>query len=89
MPCQDFDANALYFALCTLAFNLFALMRMHLPEGYENSRAKTIRWRLYALAGKVVRHGRKVYLKLSVTHHKLLQNICTSLQYLDQAPQAP
>lgn len=89
MPCQDVDANALYFALCTLAFNLFALMRMHLPEGYENGRAKTIRWRLYALAGKVVRHGRKVYLKLSAAHHNLLQHIRISLKYLDQPPQAP
>lgn len=25
MPCKNFDANALYFALCSLAFNLSAL----------------------------------------------------------------
>lgn len=43
MPCSDFDANALYFSLCMLAYNLFALMRALLPARFESSRAKTIR----------------------------------------------
>lgn len=86
MPCQDFDANALYFSLCTLAFNLFALMRMYLPARFESCRAKTIRWRLYALAGKVVRHGRQVFLKLKATHYALLSDILRPLQALPQAP---
>lgn len=89
MPCQDFEANALYFSLCALAFNLFVLMRMHLPNGYENCRAKTLRWRVYALAGKVVRHGRKIYLKLNTAHHDLLQHLFLSLKHLNQTPQAP
>ena len=86
MPCQDFAANALYFSLCTLAFNLLALMRMHLPPRFESCRAKTIRWRLYGLAGKIVRHGRKVYLKVSAAHQRLLQEILWPLQHLAQAP---
>ena len=86
MPCQDFDANALYFSLCTLAFNLFALMRMHLPARFESCRAKTIRWRLYGLAGKVVRHGRQVFLKLKASHCLLLSEVLEGFQYLAQAP---
>ena len=54
LPCGDFDANALYFAITTLAYNLFALLRMVLPAKWESCRVTTIRWRLYALAGKVI-----------------------------------
>lgn len=60
LPCQDFDANTFYFALCSLAYNLFALLRMLLPVQFEACRAKTVRLRIFALAGKVVRHGRKI-----------------------------
>jgi len=88
MPCQDFDANALFFALCTLAFNLFARMRMYLPACFEGARVKTIRWRIYALAAKVVRHGRQFYLKLKASHQTLLQEVLLSLRKLSQA-QAP
>ena len=86
MPCQNFDANALYFSLCALAFNLFSLMRMYFPDHLENARAKTIRYRLYAIAGKVVRHGRQVFLKLQSKHHDLLSGILTPIQQLAQAP---
>ena len=86
MPCADFDANALYFSLCALAYNLFALMRALLPIRFERCRAKTIRWRLYALAGKVVMHGRKLYLKVTAAHRKLLAEVFSALDQLAQAP---
>ncbi len=86
MPCQNFDANALYFALCALAYNLFTLFRMFLPACFESTRAKTIRWRIFALAGKVVRHGRKLYLKLKQAHHDLLSDILRRLSPLSLAP---
>jgi hypothetical protein len=80
LPCGDFDANALYFAICTLAYNLFALMRMLLPAQWEACRATTIRWRLYALAGKVVRHGRSVTLKLTQSGVQLLAEILSRIK---------
>jgi hypothetical protein len=87
MPCRDFDANALYFVLCSLAFNLFALMRLYLPAPFTNAQAKTIRWRIYGLAAKVVRHGRTFYLKLKASHQALLQQVLLSLQrFQAQAP---
>jgi len=86
MPCQDFQANALYFALCALAFNLFALMRMLLPKEFESMRAKTFRHRVYAIAEKVVRHGRKLYLKVKAAHKLLLARLLEALQKLAQAP---
>jgi len=86
MPCQDFDANALYFSLCALAYNLFALFRMFLPACFESMRAKTIRWRIFDLAGKVVHHGRKLSLKLKQAHHDLLKNILGRLSALSLSP---
>lgn len=86
MPCQDFNANALFFALCALAFNLFVLLRLHLPAHLEGAQAKTIRWRIYALAAKVVRQGRRIYLKLKAAHHALLEEVLLSLRKLSQAP---
>ena len=43
-------ANALYFLISSLSYNLFALMRLLLPEDLAHHRAMTIRWRLYAAA---------------------------------------
>lgn len=39
LPCGDFKANELYFALSGLAYNVFALMRQLLPEKWAQSRA--------------------------------------------------
>ena len=83
LPCGDFDANALYFAISTLAYNLFALMRMLLPPSWESYRVTTIRWRLYALAGKVVHHGRRVTLKLRQTGVSLLAEVLSKIRAVD------
>lgn len=43
LPCYDFKANAFYFLISTLSFNLFALMRQLLPEELAHHRATTLR----------------------------------------------
>lgn len=42
-PCSDFNANALYFLIAALSYNLFALMRQLLPEELAHHRAMTLR----------------------------------------------
>jgi hypothetical protein len=65
MPCGQFAANALFFGLGVLAYNLYKLFeKWVLPEGYRRVRACTVRYRLYAVAGKVVRTGRSLVLKV-------------------------
>jgi hypothetical protein len=65
MPCGQFEANALFFAIGVLAYNLYKLFeKWVLPEGYRRVRACTVRYRLYAVAGKVVRTGRSLVLKV-------------------------
>lgn len=80
LPCSDFKANALYFLISALSFNLFALMRQLLPEKLAHHRATTIRWRLYAIAGKVVKTARQLTLKLKEKHHQLLDQVLEALR---------
>ena len=74
LPCSDFKANALYFLITALSYNVFALMRALLPETLSNHRIITIRWRLYAIAAKVVRTGRQWFVKLKAQHRALFRN---------------
>ena len=80
LPCSDFKANALYLLISALSFNLFALMRQLLPEELAHHRATTIRWRLYAIAGKVVKTARQLTLKLKEKHHQLLTQVLEALR---------
>jgi len=86
LPCSDFNANAVYFSICALAYNLFALMRQLLPEGLECHRAKTIRWRLYALAAKVVKTGRQIFVKVRAQHQTLLNQALTAMRQFEPPP---
>ncbi len=86
LPCSDFNANALYFLISALSFNLFALMRQLLPEALASHRAMTIRWRLYAIAAKVVKTGRQLFVKLQSKHQTLLEQVLAALRKFDPPP---
>lgn len=81
LPCSDFQANALYFHICALSYNLFALMRQLLPEDLSHHRAITLRWRLYAVAAKVVKTGRQVFIKMK-GQHQLLDQVLMALRQI-------
>lgn len=83
LPCSDFKANALYFLIAALSYNLFALMRQLLPASLSRHRAITIRWRLYAMAGKVVKTGRRLFVKLKENHQRLLEEVLIALRGVD------
>jgi hypothetical protein len=86
LPCSDFKANALYFNIAALSYNLFALMRQLLPEPLAHHRVITIRWRLYAMAAKVVKTGRQCYVKLKRHHHVLLAEVLEALRRFEPPP---
>ena len=79
LPCSDFGANALYVCMCALAYNVFALLRAGLPPEFRFVRATTLRVRLFALASKIVQHGRQWTLKLHQTHYQLLSRVFAHL----------
>ena len=76
MPCGDFAANAVFFRLGTIAYNLFVLFKLSaLSNGWRHVQVQTLRWRLYNVAGKVVSHGRRLILKVSAWIHEMLADI--------------
>jgi hypothetical protein len=66
MPCGQFEANAMFFRLGVLAYNLFVgFKRWALKKEWRRHQVQTVRWRLYQTAGKIVRHAGQLYLKVS------------------------
>jgi hypothetical protein len=86
LPCSNFEANALYFLISALSYNLFALMRQLLPEELSHHRCTTIRWRLYAMAAKVVKTGRQLYVKLQAKNQQLLIQVLSALRRFEPPP---
>jgi hypothetical protein len=77
MPCGQFEANAMYFAIGVLAYNLAqVLKRRVLPAGYRTATVATLRWKVYRLAGKLVRHARgwMLQIKADLEKWRLLQS---------------
>lgn len=65
MPCGQFAANAMFFRIGVLAYNvgrLFALKT--LGVSWHRHQVQTLRWKLYETAGKIVFHGRSIWLKV-------------------------
>jgi hypothetical protein len=73
MPCGQFQANALYFAIGVLAYNLAQLLkRQVLPASYRPVTLATLRWKVSRLAGKLVRHARGLILQIKADTEKWL-----------------
>ena len=69
LPSAQFGANAAWWAIMVLSFNLNSLMkRLALPEGWEAKRLKAVRYGLINLAGRVVNCSRQLYIRLSSNH---------------------
>ena len=72
MTSGNFMANALYFSLGVLVYNTTQAQKLLFMEKcWHNRTIATIRWRLVGIAGKVVRHGRQIILKLVASREKL------------------
>ena len=75
LPTSNTQANAFYFAIGTLSYNLFLLFKQILDASFQKHTIKTIRYKLYNIAGKVVLHARKITLKVNEEFKELLKNI--------------
>lgn len=69
LPSGDFFVNALYLRFMLLAYNLFiAFKTLKLPTSYKPLRLKTLRFRLLGIPALIVRHARRIWLKLPRGH---------------------
>ena len=72
MVSGSFLANALYFGLGILSYNTAQAQKLFfMDSNWRTHTIGTIRWRLVEVAGKVVRHGRQLILKLATPLEKL------------------
>lgn len=76
MPCGQFEANAVFFKIGILAYNLFRLFVLKvLDKSWHRHQVQTIRWRLYHIAGKIVYHQNQIFLKLHRRFFNLFNDI--------------
>lgn len=76
MPCGQFEANAVFFRIGVLAYNLFRLFVLKsLNKSWQRHQVQTIRWRLYQVAGKIVYHSNQIFLKLNRRFENLFKDI--------------
>jgi len=69
LPSGRFGANAAWWGIMVIAFNLNSLMkRVALPKGWAPKRLKAIRFGFINLAGRVVRRARQLIIRLSEGH---------------------
>jgi hypothetical protein len=65
MPCGQESANAAFFRLVVIAHNLFVLFRhATLGEEWQRHRVATVRWRLFQIPGRLLRHAGSWILKV-------------------------
>jgi hypothetical protein len=65
MPCGQFEANAVFFRIGVLAYNIYRLFILKtLDKSWHRHQVQTVRWRLYQIAGKIVFHGGQIFLKV-------------------------
>ncbi len=75
LPSSNLEANTFYFYIGTLAYNLFLLFKQTVDSNLQKHTVKTIRYKLYNIAGKVISHARDTILKVNEEFIKLLQTI--------------
>jgi hypothetical protein len=69
LPSSRFGANAAWWSIMVLAFNLNSLMkRLVLPQGWASKRLKALRFGFINLAGRVVSRARQLIIRLSGGH---------------------
>ena len=75
-PCRSIRADAVYFELGLLAYNLaVAVKRLVLGGEWVRRTIATLRWRLIETAGKVVRHGRRLILRVCRNRFELFRAV--------------
>mgnify|MGYP005848698055 CR=1 FL=1 len=71
MPSGDFGANAVYFAIGIMTYNIFIAQKYFtMPLEWASKTIKSIRWLLVEVVGRVIERSRRVYLKIATTVEK-------------------
>lgn len=67
LPCGDSGANAVFFRIGVLAYNLFiGFKRPACPAAWVSQTIAAVRWRLVQVAGRILRHAGRVIVRLGL-----------------------
>jgi len=81
MTSGDFLANALWFAIGVLVYNLTQAQKLlFLSADWKSKTIATLRWQLIEVAGRLVSHGRRLVLRLATTLEKYVLLLQMRLQ---------
>ncbi len=76
LPSNLFGANAAWWAIMVLSFNLNRLMQIAvLPKDLKESKMKALRFHIIQLPGRVIHHARQVFVRVESHCCELLQLI--------------
>jgi len=79
MPSGEFGANAVYFGIGILTYNLFIAQKvLTMPETWKAKTIKSIRWLLVEVGGKLVFRSRRMILRISTSLEKV--RICLEMR---------
>lgn len=89
MPCQQFGANAAWFRINVITYNLLtALKRKALPERYRRACPKRLRFELFTLSAKLAIHESQLSVQVSATDERIGEIVAARgrlLQILDSS----
>lgn len=69
LPSGKFGANAGWWGIMVLAYNLHAAMKLlAFPKGLKKKRLKAIRFALIDVSGRIVERGRRLFVRLTRNH---------------------
>ena len=72
MPSGLFGANAAWWSIMILAYNVMALTQRYLlAAGWATKRLKALRFAVFNIAGRVYAAGRRLIIAISQTHPAL------------------
>jgi len=72
LPCGRYGANAAWFRLCVLTWNLMvALKWIALPPEFLDARPKRLRFAFFTLAARVTSSGRQTLLRIAATIERI------------------
>jgi hypothetical protein len=73
MPCGRFGANAAWLRLAVMSHNVItALTRLALPPELLGARPKRLRFLIFNVAGQVIHHARRMFLRLAATKERIV-----------------
>ena len=71
-PCGRFGANAAWYRLSLLAYNILSSMKsLVLPASLSAARPKRLRFALFTMAGRLISHAGRVVLQISAAAERL------------------